>query len=73
MYCLTCQLKNTKIFAVFLKDLEFEAKKKARPKTNWKTVVLKEYHNFLDVFSKKNSDTLSLYWKYNYKTILERE
>ena len=36
-------------------------------------VVPKEYHDFLDMFSKKNKDILPLHQKYNYKIILEEE
>lgn len=35
--------------------------------TDFKTIVLKEYHNFLDVFSKEVSDTLSSHSKYNHQ------
>ncbi len=32
-----------------------------------KQQVLKQYYNQLDVFFKQASDTLSLYWLYDYK------
>ena len=60
-YHLACQLKGAQVFAISIKDLEFQAKKKARSEINPKTVVLEEYHDILDVFSKKNSDTLLSY------------
>ena len=60
-YRLTCQLKGAQVFAIFIRDLEFGAEKEARPRTNLKTVVPKEYYNFLDMFSKNNLDTLLLY------------
>ena len=47
--------------------------KKAKAKIDPKIVVLQEYHNFLDVFLKKNSDTFSSYQKYYYKIHLEKE
>ena len=56
-----------------MKDLEYQAKKEARPKTNPKSIVLEEYHNFLDVFSKKNSDILPFHQKYDLKIILEKD
>lgn len=48
-------------------------KKKARPETNLKSIVPEEYHDFQDVFSKKNSDTLSFYQMFNYKIILKEQ
>ena len=56
-----------------MKDLEFQAEKEARPETNPKTVVPKKYHDFLDVFLKKDLDTLPAHRKYNHKIILEEE
>ena len=56
-----------------MKDLEFQAEKEARPETNPKTVVPEEYHDLLDVFSKKDSDTLPPHRKYDHKIILEEE
>lgn len=54
-----------------MRNLEYQAKKKLRLKINPKIVVPEEYHDFLDVFSKKNSDTLFSYQKYDYIIILE--
>ena len=36
-------------------------------------MVSQEYYNFLDVFLKKNSDTLFLYRKYDHKIHLKKE
>ena len=56
-----------------MKDLEYQAEKEARPETNLRSVVLEEYHNLLDVFSKKNSNTLLPHREYNHKTILKKQ
>ena len=72
-YHLACQLKRAQVFPIFIKNLEFQAKKKTRPETNLKTIVLEEYYDLLDVFSKKNSDILPSHQKYDYKIILEEE
>ena len=72
-YRLACQLTRAQVFAIFIRGLEFQAQKKARLETNSKTVVLEEYHDFLNVFSKKDLNTLSSYQKYDYKIILEKE
>ena len=36
-------------------------------------MVFKKYHNFFNVFSKKESDTLPLDQKYNHKIYLKNE
>lgn len=64
-------LKKTRIFAIFIKTLEFQVVIKL--KTNSKSVVPKEYHNFLDIFSKKYSNILLFYQNYDYKMILEKK
>ena len=56
-----------------MKDIKYQAEKKARAETNPKSIIPKKYHNFLDVFLKKNSDTLLLYQKYKYKIYLEEK
>ena len=43
----------------------------AKPETNPRSIVPEKYHDFLDVFSKKDSDMLFLYQKYDHKIILE--
>ena len=64
-YRLACKLKGAQVFAVSMKDLEFQAEKKARPETDPKSVVPEEYHDLLDVFSKKDLDTLPHHQKYD--------
>ena len=54
-----------------MRNLEFQTKKEVRSETNPKTFILKEYYNFVDVFSKKDLDTLFSYQKYDHKIILE--
>ena len=56
-----------------MKDIQYQAEKKARAETDPKSVVPQEYHDFLDVFSKKNSDTLPPHRKYDHKIHLEEE
>ena len=56
-----------------MKDIQYKAEKKVRAESNPRSVVLQEYHNFLDVFSKKNSDTLLSHQKYNHKIYLEEK
>ncbi len=72
-YCATCKLKGAYVFAVSMRDLEFQVAKEARPETDLKSVVLEEYHNLLDVFSKKDLDTLLFHQKDDHKIILKKE
>ena len=60
-YCAAYCLKRAQMFAVSMRDIQYQAEKEARAKTNPKSVVPQKYHNFLNVFSKKDSDTLPLY------------
>lgn len=39
--------------------------------TDLKIVILEKYHNFFNIFSNKDFNTLFSYQKYNYKIILE--
>lgn len=50
-YRIACKLEKAQVFAISMKYLKFQAKKKARPETNPKNVIPKIYHDFLDVFS----------------------
>ena len=72
-YCTACFLKEAQVFAVSMRDIQYQAEKEDRAETNLKSVVLQEYHNFLDFFLKKNSDILPPYQKYNHKIYLEKE
>lgn len=59
-YCVACYFKGAQVFAVFMRDIEYQAEKKSRARSDPKTVVSQEYHNFLHVFSKNDSNTFSL-------------
>ena len=72
-YCAACNLKGAQDFTFSIKDLKYQAEKKARPETDPKNVVPEEYHNLLDVFSKKDSDILPSHRKYDHKIILEKK
>ncbi len=72
-YCATCCLKGVQVFTVSMRDIQYQAEKEARAETDPKSVVPQEYHDFLDVFSKKDSDTLPPHRKYDHKIHLEEE
>ncbi len=72
-YRTACKLKEAQVFAVSMRDLEYQAENEARPETDPRNVVPEEYHDLLDVFFKKDSDTLPLYRKYDHKIILEEK
>ena len=58
-----------RVFAVSLRDIEkaLELKKHFDPAVK----LLKEYHQFLDVFSKQKADMLSVHQSYDHKISLE--
>ena len=68
-YYLACRLKRAQVFAMSIRNLEYQAEKKPRPETDLRNIVLEEYHDFFDLFSKKNSDTLCLHQKNDHKII----
>lgn len=72
-YRLSSQLKEAQVFAHFMRDLKFEDEKDERLETHPKNVVLEDYQELLDVFSKKDQNILSIYQKYYHKIMLEDE
>ena len=70
-YCTTCKLKEAQVFALSLRDLEFQVAKEVRSKTDLKSIISEEYHDLLNIFLKKISDTLPAHQKYDHKIILE--
>ena len=72
-YCATCRLKRAQVFTISMRDLEYQAEKETKPETDPRTVVPAEYHDLLDIFSKKNSDKLPPHQKYDHKIILEEK
>ena len=64
---------ENKLNAIWMIDIKYQLIKTAKAPTNLKTVVLKEYHKFFDVFSKEALDTLLPHSKYNYQIrLMER-
>ena len=53
--------------AISIKDIEYQLNKTAKAPTDPKTLVPEEYHEFLDVFSKKALDMLSPHLKYDHQ------
>ncbi len=72
-YRAACRLKGAQVFAVSMRDLEYQAEKEARPETDPRNVVTKKYHDLLNVFSKKDSDTLPPHQKYVHKTTFKEK
>lgn len=52
IHCRTCCLKEALVFAVSMKDIQYEAEKEARAMNDAKSLVPLEYHDFFHVFSK---------------------
>ena len=59
-------IKN-KLNAISIKDIKYQLNKTVKALTDPKTIVPEEYHKFLDIFSKKASDTLSPHSKYDHQ------
>ena len=72
-YCTACKLKSAQVFAISMRNLKYQAEKETRSETDPRYIVSEEYHNLLNIFSKKNSDILSPHRKYNHKIILEKQ
>ena len=72
-YYVACRLKEAQVFAISMKDIPYQAEKEARAETDLTSVVSQKYHDFLNVFSKKNLDTLLPHRKYDYKIYLKKK
>ena len=68
-YC----LKKPLVFALSIKDIQYQTEKKTRAETNPKSVVPHKYLDFLDVFSKKDLNTFLPHQKYDHKIHPEEE
>lgn len=66
LFAYLAKQKNMEIFAILMQNIEYQLNKDKKPLTNPATRVLKCYHKFLNVFSKKASNTMSAYSKHNY-------
>ena len=60
--------KNHKLLAISLKDIKKALSNK--PRSNLVTLLPKYYYNFLDVFSRADSDKLTEHQPYNYNILL---
>ena len=67
IFAVSMQDIKNELNAILIKDIKYQLNKMAKTSTNPKIVIPKEYHKFLDVFSKEASDTLSPHSKYNHQ------
>ena len=65
--------KKAEIFAISMRDVKYQLNKGTKPLTDPKTVVPVDYHDYLDVFSKEASDTLSPHTKFDHKIELLKD
>ena len=73
IFAISMQDIKNELNVISMKDIKYQLNKMAKTPTNPKTIIPKEYHKFLDVFSKKALDTLSLHSKYNQQiSLLEK-
>ena len=56
-----------------MRDIQYQVETKARVETNPKSVISQNYHDYYDIFSKKNSNTLLPHWKYDHKIHSEKK
>lgn len=49
-YCISYKIKRALVFAISMRELEYQAEKKARWETDLRTVILAEYYYVLDIF-----------------------
>ena len=54
MHLVKSRKQKAKITAISMQDIEYQLNKVTKPLTDLKTVVPATYHDFLNVFSKKN-------------------
>ena len=65
--------EKAEIFAISMRDIEYQLNKKMNPLIDLKTIVSVEYHDFLNVFSKETFDILRPYDKSNHKIKLLKD
>lgn len=73
VYHIVYRQKWAPLFVWSIRNLEYSVEKKAREKPDTKTTIAENYHNFWNVFSKKNFNTLFSYKKYYQKIIFDEE
>ena len=56
-----------------MKDIKYQAEKETKAKADQKNIIPQKYYDFLDIFLKKDLDTLLLYQMYNHKIYLEKK
>lgn len=61
IYYAVCKLIKAQIFAVSMRDLEYQIEKKVKPETDLRIFILEKYYNLLDVFFKKSFNMLPPY------------
>ena len=66
IFAVSMQDIENELNTILMKDIEYQLNKMVKTPTDPKTMISKEYHKFLDVFSKEALDTLSPYSKYNH-------
>lgn len=49
-YWIACKLKKAQVFAVSIRDLEYQREKEAKPETHLKTIVPKKWWSFRSIF-----------------------
>ncbi len=64
--------KNVNLFSITLKNVEKHLKKISKLDIVFKNVLSFKYHNFLNVFDKKASNTFASHRSYDHKIVLKK-
>ena len=67
IFAVSMQNIENELNAILIKDIEYQLNNTTKAPTNPKTMVPKEYHRFLNVFSKEASNMLSPHSKYDHQ------
>ena len=67
IFAISMQDIENKLNAISMKDIEYQLNKIAKAPTDPKTVVLKEYHKFFNIFLKEALDTFLPHSKYDHQ------
>lgn len=71
-YAVQCLIR-VQVFAIIMRNIQYQAEKKVRAKTNLISLIPYKYHDFLNIFSKNDSDIFPPYQNYNQKIYLKKD
>lgn len=60
-YYVVYYVKKVQVFVISLKNFQYQAEKEVKIVTDLKSIILKKYHDFLNIFLKENLNTFLTY------------